>query len=153
VTYQWLRDGAAIAGATEASYEVVGADLGRTLTVRATSHTSGYPDFSGLSAAKAVPKAWATVALNLSATRARVKLTRLYAYVTVTAEQGQSPTGTVETYVDGRRVSTMTLGSGSARVYLPVFNTTGQHKVQVRYSGDSRVAYRWSPAVWVTVVK
>ena len=153
VTYQWLRDGAAIAGATEATYEVVGADLGRTLTVRSTSHTAGYPDFSGLSAAKAVPKAWATVALSLSATRARVKLTRLYAYVTVTAEQGQSPTGTVETYVDGRRVSTMTLGSGSARVYLPVFNTTGQHKVQVRYSGDSRVAYRWSPAVWVTVVK
>ena len=153
VTYQWLRDGAAIAGATETSYVLTGADLDHTLTVRSTAHTSGYPDFSGLSAARAVPKARATVALSLSATRARVKLTRLYAYVTVTAEQGQSPTGTVETYVDGRRVSTLTLSSGAARVYLPVFATTGQHKVQVRYSGDSRVDYRWSPAVWVTVVK
>lgn len=153
VTYQWLRDGVAIAGATATSYELTGADVGRSLTVRSTAHTSGYPDFSGLSAAKAVPKARATVALRLSATRARVKSTRLYAYITVTAEQGQSPTGTAETYVDGRRVSTVTLSSGYARVYLPVFATTGQHKVQVRYSGDSRVDYRWSPAVWVTVVK
>jgi serine protease len=152
-TYQWLRDGVAIAGATATSYELTGADLARTLTVRSTAHTSRYPDFSGLSAATVVPKAQASVALGLSATSARVKSTQLYAHVTVTADQGQSPTGTAETYVDGRRVSTVTLSSGAAQVLLPVFRTTGQHKVQVRYSGDARVDYAWSPTVGVTVSK
>ncbi|KAA1397947.1 S8 family serine peptidase [Aeromicrobium ginsengisoli] len=153
VTYQWLRDGTPIAGATTTSYVLAGADLGRTLTVRSTAHTQGYPDFSGLSAAKAVPKATASVTLRLSATRARVNTTRLYAYVTVTAAQGQSPTGSVEAYVDGRRVALVALSSGRAQVRLPVFSTTGSHKVQMRYGGNSRVSYKWSPSVWVSVSK
>lgn len=153
VTYQWLRNGAPIEGATATSYEMVGADLGRTLSVRSTAHTQGYPDFSGLSVAKAIPKARATVTLRLSSTRARVNRTRLYEYVTVTAAQGQWPGGSVRTYVDGRRVSTATLSSGAVRVHLPVFRTTGRHKVQVRYGGTSRVAAKWSTAVWVSVSK
>jgi serine protease len=153
VTYQWLRSGAAIAGATGRSYEVAGADLGHTLTVRSTAHTRGYPDFSGLSVAKAVPKALASVKLRLSSTRARVKTTRLYAYVTVSAAQGQSPSGSAGVYVDGRLRSTATLVSGATRVRLPVFATTGRHKVQVRYSGSSRVSAKWSPTIWVSVSK
>ena len=56
VTFQWLRNGTAISGATGTSYVLTRADLGRTLTVRSTAHTQGYPDFSGLSYPKAVPK-------------------------------------------------------------------------------------------------
>lgn len=153
VTYEWLRNGSAIAGASATSYELTVADLGRTLTVRSTAHTQGYPDFSGLSAAKVVPRARASVALRMSSTRAQVRTTRRYATVTVTAAQGQSPTGTLGVYVDGRRVSTVTLVSGSARFRLPVFRTTGKHKVQVRYSGNPRVSYKWSTAIWVTVSK
>ncbi|WP_157412821.1 S8 family serine peptidase [Aeromicrobium sp. Root236] len=153
VTYQWLRDGTAIAGATSRSYELAAVDLGRTLTVRSTSHTEGYPDFSGLSVAKAVPKAQATVALRLSSTRARLRTTRLYANVTVTAAQGQSPTGTVGVYVDGRRVALVTLVSGQARVHLPVFTATGTRKVQVRFNGNARVVAKWSSAVGVSVSK
>ena len=152
MTYQWLRDGVAIAGATETSYELTGADLGRTLTVRSTAQTSGYPDFSGLSAAKAVPKARASVALRLSATRAKVKSTRLYAVHHRDRRAGAVP--------DRHRRDVRRRRTGLDRhaelrgmraAYLPVFSTTGQRKVQVRYSGDSRVDYRWSPAVYVTV--
>jgi serine protease len=153
VTYEWLRNGAAIAGATTTSYQLTSADLGRTLTVRSTAHTTDYPDFSGLSVAKVVPKARATVTLRLSSTRARLKTTRLYAYVTVTATQGQPSIGSIGLYVDGRHISTTTLSSGAARVHLPVFTTTGWHKVRVRYSGYSRVSYAWSPAVSVGVSK
>jgi len=153
VTQQWLRNGVPITGATSASYELVSSDLGRTLTVRLTAHTSGYPDFSGLSAAKVVPKARASVGLRLSSTRARVSRSRLYAYVTVRAEQGQVPTGTVSAYVDGRRVALVTVVSGAARVHLPVFRTTGRHKVQVRYNGNPRVAATWSSSVVVSVSK
>lgn len=151
VTYQWLRDGEAIAGATAASYELTGDDLDRTLTVRSTAHTQGYPDFSGLSVAKDVPKAKATVALVLSSTRAKVKSTRLSADVTVTADQGQSPTGSIYVYIDGKRNSTTVLAPGTQRITLPVFRSTGKHKVQVRYSGDSRVSSASSSTITVTV--
>ncbi len=151
VTYQWLRAGQAIAGATAESYELTGDDLGQTLMVRSTAHTQGYPDFSGLSVAKAVPKAKASVALVLSATRAKVKSTRLAADVTVTADQGQSPTGTIDVYVDGRRSSTVALVPGTQRITLPVFRSTGKRKVQMRYSGDSRVSSASSPIITVTV--
>lgn len=56
VTFQWLRNGSAITGATGTSYVLTRADLGRTLTVRSTAHTQGYPDFSSSSYAKAIPK-------------------------------------------------------------------------------------------------
>jgi serine protease len=154
VTYQWLRNGVAIDGATATSYQLAGADLGRTLTVRSTAHTQGYPDFSGISGTKAIPKARATVALRLSSSRARVRTTRLYAYVTVTAAQGQWPGGSVRVYVDGHWIRTATLSSGgAARVHLPVFRTTGYHSVRMRYGGTSRVSPKWSQTLWVRVTK
>ncbi len=106
-----------------------------------------------MSVAKAVPKAGASVALVLSATRAKLKVTRLSADVTVTANQGQSPTGTIDVYIDGRRNSTTALRPGTQRITLPVFRSTGKHKVQVRYSGDSRVSSASSPTITVTVSK
>ncbi|QKJ20298.1 cell wall-binding repeat-containing protein [Microbacterium hominis] len=41
VTYQWLRNGVAIAGATSSTYVVGTADIGRTIVVRATARRSG----------------------------------------------------------------------------------------------------------------
>jgi serine protease len=153
VTYQWLRSGEAIAGATDASYVLTGDDLGRTLTVRSTAHTQGYPDFSGLSVAKEVSKAGASVALELSSTRAKLKVTRLNAQVLVTATQGQVPGGNIEVYIDGKRNSTVPVVEGGQQVLLPVFRSTGKHKVQVRYSGSAGVSGASSPTITVTVSK
>jgi serine protease len=50
LTYEWLRDGASIAGETGETHTVTADDLGHRLTVRSTAHTAGFPDFSTLSA-------------------------------------------------------------------------------------------------------
>ncbi|MDR1428089.1 MAG: FIVAR domain-containing protein, partial [Bifidobacteriaceae bacterium] len=50
-TYQWLADGAAIAGATAATYEVVPADLTKRLSVIETATTAGFEDATVRSAA------------------------------------------------------------------------------------------------------
>ncbi|HEY4094539.1 MAG TPA: DUF2341 domain-containing protein [Baekduia sp.] len=50
-SYQWLRDGRPIAGATGASYVVVAADAGRQLSVKVTEAPSGVGSESAVSAA------------------------------------------------------------------------------------------------------
>ncbi len=54
VTYQWLRDGVAISGATGSSYTPVAADKGKKLKVRLTAQRSGQPKRTVESAARTV---------------------------------------------------------------------------------------------------
>lgn len=51
-TYQWFRDAAAITGSTGATYKLTDADVGRSVTVRATGTKSGYQ--SGTSTSNAI---------------------------------------------------------------------------------------------------
>lgn len=44
ISYQWLRDGAAISGATNASYSLAASDEGHAITVAVTAHKTGYAD-------------------------------------------------------------------------------------------------------------
>jgi len=58
--YQWLRNGVAIPGATGAGYQVVAADIGKTVAVRVSAAVTGYPSYStivsaGIAAAAAAP--------------------------------------------------------------------------------------------------
>ncbi len=93
VTYQWLRNGAAIAGATATSYQLTAADLG--------PHPDGALDgaHAGLSGLlRGVGRQGRAQGEGVGGAAAvvdpgRVSRTRLYAYVTVTAAQGQAPTG------------------------------------------------------------
>ncbi|MEO8094895.1 MAG: hypothetical protein ABI632_08180, partial [Pseudolysinimonas sp.] len=41
-TYQWLRSGSAISGATQPSYAIAAADYGKTISVRITTSAPGY---------------------------------------------------------------------------------------------------------------
>ncbi|MCA1942716.1 MAG: hypothetical protein LDL15_03840 [Yonghaparkia sp.] len=43
LSYQWLRNGAAISGATKSTYSPTTSDVGRTITVRITAAATGYP--------------------------------------------------------------------------------------------------------------
>ena len=43
-SYQWYRDGAAIANATKPSYKLVAADKGKKITVKVTARKPGYLD-------------------------------------------------------------------------------------------------------------
>ncbi|OIU86637.1 cell wall-binding repeat-containing protein [Microbacterium sp. AR7-10] len=53
-TYQWLRNGTAISGATSARYTLASSDAGRSISVRVVAQKSGYRDGSGTSAASSV---------------------------------------------------------------------------------------------------
>ena len=52
-TYQWNRNGTAIAGATGATYLLTGSDSATTLTVTVTAHLRGYANLAKASAATA----------------------------------------------------------------------------------------------------
>ncbi|MEO6090023.1 MAG: hypothetical protein ABIQ18_43635 [Umezawaea sp.] len=54
LTYQWLRNGVAIVGATGATYDLVAADLGARTTVRLTVGRAGYLPITVTSAASPV---------------------------------------------------------------------------------------------------
>ncbi len=140
VSFQWLRDGVALAGETGTSYTVAAADLGRVLSVRSTAHTAGFPDFSGLSVARTVPKAASSVSLKLSSTTAKLRSSRLTAAVSVSVTQDQSTAGAVRIYVAGTRVATVYPGTAVVRVWLPVFTSTGYVSVKAIFAGSARVA-------------
>ncbi|MGW8483062.1 hypothetical protein ACWGJP_07965 [Microbacterium sp. NPDC055903] len=52
-TYQWLRNGAKISGATAATYKLTSSDAGRSITVTVTGAKSGYATVAKSSAASA----------------------------------------------------------------------------------------------------
>ncbi|MFD5599469.1 hypothetical protein ACFWHR_05375 [Leucobacter sp. NPDC058333] len=63
LSYQWKRDGAAIAGATRSSYAFIAADVGARVTVQVTGRSTGY---EVATATAALPKAVAAGALQKS---------------------------------------------------------------------------------------
>ncbi|MFS3127006.1 immune inhibitor A domain-containing protein [Nocardioides sp. Bht2] len=62
-SWQWLRDGEPITDATGSSYQLSGADAGRTVSATVTGTKSGYASTTTTSNGLAVPKAAAPVAL------------------------------------------------------------------------------------------
>jgi hypothetical protein len=56
-SYQWLRNGIAIAGATDEQYTVTSADQGATITAVATQIVDGEPSAVTVSQSFSVPKA------------------------------------------------------------------------------------------------
>jgi hypothetical protein len=56
LSYQWLRGGKSIKGATTSTYKVVKADVGKKLSVKVTGKKSGYKTVSKTSSAKAAKK-------------------------------------------------------------------------------------------------
>lgn len=151
VSSQWLRDGQKIDGATGTSYVVTPDDLGRTLGVRTTAHKAGFPDFFGRLATIAIPKAATSVTLQLSATSAKRKVTRLTAHVTVTSPPDLVLSGQIGVYVGSTRVAVIDLDSDSADVTLPVFPSKGTVSIKAVYGGNSQLASSTSAVVKVKV--
>jgi len=57
-TYQWYRNGVAISGASKITYRLVGADAGKTITLKAKAAKTGYTSSVG------VGQPWNTIALG-----------------------------------------------------------------------------------------
>jgi hypothetical protein len=121
-SYQWLRDGAAISGATSAAYAPVAADVDASVAVRVTGSLSGYTSTTVTSAAVAVrPGA-------LTAGTAAVGGTAQVGSVLTATPGTWSPAGVVFSYqwlrdgaaVTGATSSAYTLSAGDAGTSVSV---------------------------------
>ena len=137
-TYQWNRDGVAIDGAIADKYVVVAADAGTVLTVTVTASADGYADGTAVSAGKSVP----TLATRTSGDLDRNLLVgpRTAQYtVTVVADAGVTPTGTVTIFDGANQIQTVQLGAdGTATVTLGGLSR-GVHLIAARFEGTGQL--------------
>jgi 5'-nucleotidase len=98
---------------------------------RASDHN---PELVGLSAP--FTQQGSTVTATATPTTVKKKKGTAQVDVTVTGDQGVTPTGTVQFWVDGQRVATATLANGTASATLGPWSTAGTRHVEVRYLGD-----------------
>lgn len=92
-SYQWFRDATAITGATATTYKLAAADIGASVTVRATGTKAGYQPGSSTSNA-IVAEQLDTLAATAPPTITGVAAAR----ETLTASPGSWPSGTTFTY-------------------------------------------------------
>ena len=136
-TRQWLRSGAAIPGATAATYKVSGADVGKRLSVRVTATKAGKVGRSDSTSTAPVAKAASSVTATVSRTSVKAgKQVKVTAAVKAT---GVAATGKVAVLLDGKVVKTLSLSSGKASSSVTI-KKKGKHTVVVRYLGSAVVA-------------
>ncbi len=134
-TYQWLRNGKKIKGATKKTYKVKKADLGKKLSVKVTASLSGFPSRSATTAKVKVGKQSPSVAAKLSAKS--IKASKK-AKVTITVKTGsltKKPAGTLKLSY-GNKSKTYNLKSskkGKLTVTLPKLKK-GTYKIKVKYT-------------------
>ncbi|HEX4753564.1 MAG TPA: hypothetical protein VH268_11745, partial [Solirubrobacterales bacterium] len=117
-TYQWLRDGSSIGGATTATYSPVAADAGRLLQVKVTGTAAGYKAASAVSAPQTV--AGGAVAAEDSAAKVSIPTISGTPAVSVTVaavlpDRGQAEDLTYQWLRDGEPIAGATDSS-----YTPV---------------------------------
>lgn len=134
VSFQWLRNGKAIAGATAQNYAVTAADAGSSLALRVTASKSGYTSGTALSAqTNTVPR----LASKITITAASKSAT-----VTVRAAGAPKNIGGKVAIYDGSRV--VTAGTSLNKNGQVKFSTKkfskGKHSVRVVYTGTAQVS-------------
>lgn len=136
-TYQWLRDGTPIGGATSSSYRLEPTDAGRRIGVEVTAQRTGYASGSARSEMVQVDKLTSTTSSQLSNKRIR-RGKSVRVSVTVDVPDVAAPVGRVR-ILDGRRtVKTVTLTTaraGDLTVRLRKLKA-GKHQISARYLGN-----------------
>lgn len=132
--YQWLRDGGPITGATQASYVVTLADLGRDLSLRVTATRTAYAPGSFTTAGLPV----ARVATSTTAKAARKKIRQGRAAVLrISVDAGAaSPDGKVRIDEGTKRLRTFKVATGTKKVRVAKLKR-GKHVLRVRYLGSA----------------
>ena len=132
--YQWLRDGGPITGATQASYVVTLADLGRDLSLRVTATRTAYAPGSFTTAGLPV----ARVATSTTAKAARKKIRQGRAAVLrITVDAGAaSPDGKVRIDEGTKRLRTFKVAHGTKKVRVTGLGR-GKHVLRVGYLGSA----------------
>lgn len=156
-TYQWLRNGAPIAGATNSIYTLAFADAATQIGVQVTASKSGWGDGTASSNSVTIPKAASTVsALATLTTLKQRKSTSLVATVSVPSVYGVAPTGSIRV-IDrlgaGRQRTLKTVSltaSAKGQKTISVRLTgVGLHHLRALYLGSTKIAGSSSPVVKV----
>ncbi len=138
VSYQWLRNGEPIEGATDDRYRVTADDAGATLTAVLTASAEGYTDGTATSNAVTVAKLDTVATISVSKLLIRSNQA-LDVTATVRAGYGVIPTGTVSVLDGSTVVATGELGA-NGRVTIPVAGLDrGIHLITVRYEGTGQL--------------
>ncbi|MFT4084454.1 MAG: glycoside hydrolase family 3 C-terminal domain-containing protein [Nocardioides sp.] len=124
ISYQWLRNGTTIKGATKATYRQTVTDFGAALSVRIIATKSGYDN--GTVTTKGVRVKAATTHVTLRGERRAKAGQQIAVKVSVTAT-GATPTGAV-TLRDGKQSVMATLKHGKATVHLRLIGV-GNHRI------------------------
>jgi len=136
VTYQWLRDGAPIEGATAQTYKVVPDDAGRAVSVQVTATQAGNIN-AGVAVSKpVVVKATSKTSVAVSP-RVGTSSQEYTITVVVTPSAGPAATGTVAVRVNTKSY-TGTLVDGTATITLPK-QKRGVYVVLATYAGSDNV--------------
>lgn len=145
-SYRWMRNGANISGATNATYRAVSADAGAKLTVRVTASKDGLPSGVATSAAVVV-KFTATVKMSLNTQTAHYGQ-----WIKVTASVVTAgPVKATATVKVGSRAYTMAIDShGDGSITIKSLSR-GKYSVSVAYLGNARVAPATSSSLPLTV--
>lgn len=129
---QWLRDGAAIPGATGQTYAVTPDDVGARLSVRVSATRSGHAGGVASSTVTAPVTPALTTTRVRSATRSRAgKPVKVVVRVLAT---GVTPTGTVVIRDRGKVVRRIRLDDGRATVRIRPAKP-GRHRLVATYAG------------------
>lgn len=130
LSYQWLRGGTAIPGATAASYDVVPADAGKALKAVVSAAKDDHVTGTATAAAGTVAKA--VTSTKLGVVKAVKAGTRPTLKITVAAA-GIDPTGAVKVTYGGKLVkASLKLKNGKATLTLPA-KKVGRYVVKVAY--------------------
>jgi hypothetical protein len=151
-TYQWVRSGVAISGATGPTYTVQTADAGQrvhaVLVVTAADGTVAAIE----SAAVTVPKLAATVKAKLVKASVKAKAAAKVA-VTVKVPGVKAPTGKIAVKY-GAKTKIYTLNAakkGVVTLKLPKIAKKGSYAIKVTYRGTSQIAKRTAKTVTLRV--
>ena len=150
--YQWRRNGAAIAGATGASYTLAPLDAAQQITVLVTANTPGHLAGSAASAPVTVAKASSTTGAVLAKkTVPAGKAAKLV--VTVKASGVVGPTGKIKIRDGATVIKTVTLTAamkGKITVKLTKLKP-GKHKLTAQYLGDAATKKSKSAVAKLTI--
>lgn len=153
-TFQWLRTGTPIPGATGSSYRVAAEDAGRDVAVVVTATKSGFTDGAATSVAVPVARMKSTVSGALKSDRVKLKKVAKLG-VTVTVSGLTTPQGVVQVLDKGKKVAQVTMApsrKGVVRLKLKKLKK-GKHKLQVVYLGNAQVFGSKSKKIILYVVK
>jgi hypothetical protein len=134
VTYQWLRSGTAVPGATGSSYPLTTADLGTKISVRATYSRAGSETVVRESPATGTVKSTPTIGVTSAVDGHKVTLT-----VRIRATGASGIGGQVRVVESGTELKSATVSNGRVTLTLRGVRT-GPHWFAVKYSGDGTVA-------------